>query len=57
MTAQSTDLTGASVGLIDASNITRHPTATIIQVAGNCNSLSLGLGGTLDSSIELITKS
>lgn len=57
LVAQSTDLTGASVGLIDASEITWTPTATITQTAGDCSDLSLGAGGTLDASIELITKS
>lgn len=56
LVAQSTDLTGASVGLIDASNITWTPTAAITQTAGDCSDLSLGAGGTLSGSIELITK-
>lgn len=56
MTVQSTDLTGSDVGLIDASNITWTPTAAIVETAGDCSDLSLGLGGTLDASRELITK-
>ena len=57
MTAQSTDLTGSSIGLIDASNITRTPTASLIQIAGTCSDLSLWAGWTLNTAIELITKS
>lgn len=56
MTVQSTDLTGSAVGLIDAVNITWTPTAAIVQTAGDCSDLSLGAGGTLDASRELILK-
>lgn len=58
LVAQSTDLTGVvATNIIPASTVTWTPTALITQTAGDCNDLSLGAGGTLNNSIDLITKS
>ena len=56
MTVQSDNLTGSSNAIIPSSNITWIPSGSITPIAGDCSNISLGIGGTLDATVEIITK-